>query len=176
MEGETLKEWLDREEKEKALVERDNMISLCNMMWRLDCEGHGVIKWVHRSKIFHVCLERLYKERVNREVLLQMLRCCVQVMMQLIPTFRGVVIDVICERKRMLEGTKGRFTQRRMQNTVIRWFLDGLPNNCTIYVQEELRDLGLQTQRPYWPSEILNLHCFGGDELKVEAYKDDNVN
>lgn len=175
MEGETLQEWVDKEEREKEEKEQETMVLMCNMMWRIDCEGHGVIRWFHPLKVFRVCLERLYKERINRKKLLEMLRCCCEVMMQLIPSFQGVVLDVIYEQKYMLAHTLGRFTQRRMPDTIIRWFLDGLPNKCHVFIQEKLRDLCVPTQRPYWPSEFVNQHCFGGDELKVVTYKDDDV-
>ncbi|KAL2632419.1 hypothetical protein R1flu_017105 [Riccia fluitans] len=176
MEGETLKEWLEREEREKAGKEHETMVLMCNMMYKIDLQGHGIIKWVHPNKVFRVSLERLWKERTNREKLLKMLRCCVEVMIKLIPTFRGIVLDVTCEKKYMLDNTQGRFTQRRSMSTVIRWFCDGLPNKCHIFIQEKLRDTGLPTQKPFSPSTIINLHCFGGDELKVVAYKDDNIN
>ncbi|KAL3697354.1 hypothetical protein R1sor_011430 [Riccia sorocarpa] len=167
MEGETLKEWVEREEREKAEKEHETMVLMCNLMYKMDLLGHGVIKWIHPNKTFRVYLERLWKEQINRDILLRMLRCCCEVMLLLIPTFRGVVVDITCEKKYMLENTQGRFTQRRMMDTVIRWFCDGLPNKCHIFIQEKLRDTGVPVQKPFRPSTIVNKHCFGGDELKI---------
>ncbi|KAG6553787.1 hypothetical protein Mapa_004704 [Marchantia paleacea] len=153
-------------EQERQRAENDRC-AMTQMLRRIEQEGHGVIRFLYSQNVFFVCLERLYKERINREVLMQLLRRCVKIMMMWIPEFRGVLVDVLREQKHMLENTQGKFTQKRMPNQVIRWFRYRLPNDCKIIVQEKLRDLGQQTERPYEPAERVLKHCFGGDELRV---------
>lgn len=168
-EHETLKEWLSREIKEMEGREQEALVMLCETMWRIYHEGHGTIRWDQEKKMFLVALERLYKERYNRRDLVKMLRFCVELMMALVPTFRGVRVDILREQKRMLYG--GRFTQRRVQNGMVQWFLNGLPNDCFIRLAEVLRDTGIVTQPKYRPAQLRNLHCMGGNEHpKIEPY------
>ncbi|CAM6121909.1 unnamed protein product [Calypogeia fissa] len=168
-EHETTKEWLEREIIELEGREKEALAMLCNMMGRIYHEGHGTIRWDQEKKMFQVALERLYKERINRRELMNLLRLCVELMMDLVPTFRGVRVDIIKEQKRMLEG--GRFTQRRVQNGMIQWFINGLPNKCFIRIAEILRDTGIVKQPKYIPGEMINLHCMGGnDQPKILPY------
>ncbi|KAL2652293.1 hypothetical protein R1flu_020421 [Riccia fluitans] len=153
-------------EVEKKRAE-DDRVAMMEMMKRIEKEGHGVMRYIYLQSVFYVNLERLYKERINREVLMQMLRHVVKIMMTWIPEFQGVIVDIVKEQKHMLPNTQGKFTQNRMPNHIIRWFCYRLPNRCKVIIHEKLRDLGVPTQKPYLPVERTLHHCFGGDQLRV---------